>query len=597
LGREDLQKKLEVFKKGGKKWTPAPKTKDPGEKPVADPEKKAAEDAYALAQRRAEKKAFQPAETILETKVIPLFEKHKDDAGSMKAYLLMAKVKEGLGKTHEILDWLEKSQALAEKRGDEAFKKACEDYLKDLKTRKVNLARTPFSNPENLGPMETISLKPASGQTRASRPLPQAFDNPYFWRLVVLRRGKDAEGKRTDVVNLDFPDPTFLIWTPKEREVQIATDGDGKGGRPFTYGKNDPKTEKLLLHCFDHEKGKQLRKPYELLVVENSKVSIAGNIRRFDPKAHPDYLGLRLRANTYRLGRLGGKSLLIVDENTNARFNDRGTEETGKLKYDLKYSGCDSIVVGTGPSSATSLYGSLIAVREKFFFIEKDDPGGLSLRIRPYKGPMGNVVVKFKGPRNVVLLHAVIGTRTGQKSFGFINVGRKKGAVAVPTGSYFFKWGLLCDSRDPSKGNRVEIWKGKVPDFTVEEGKTAELLFGGPFNIEMPVAVTGHVAELKTYEMTFSGKAGEVYRRFWNKPFLAEFKVLDAAGVTVKTGSLQMFTEQDALTPSDRGVELLEFAKHVKFRIDHVGTKPPLKAEFFVKHHPLLGRIQTPGWK
>ncbi|MHC4597856.1 MAG: hypothetical protein ACYS47_02510, partial [Planctomycetota bacterium] len=309
---------------------------------------------------------------------------------------------------------------------------------------------------------------------------------------------------------------------------------------------------------------------------------------------NPNYLAVRLHSDTYRTGKIGGQRLLVCDDNTNAMFVDQGTSEKGDNVNDHFYQGCDTFVVGSGRSAATTLYGGIIPVKGKYFFLAEADKGGMYIKVREYKGPTGKVVLNFRGAPRVTPLHFVVGTPVGAKRLGFINLGNAKGPVDVPAGSYFLKWGLLCRGNDPNKGDRVEVWPGTFPKFKVEEGKTVTLEFGGPFDVQIPVKISGDVAELQTYELKVFGAKGEEYRRFWNKPFLADYKVKGKKGMTVKSGKLRAFTEQDELTPLGKGIGLLLFAKHVIFK-GKAGVTPPLKAEFYVKH-PLLGTFKTKGY-
>jgi hypothetical protein len=557
------------------------------------------EKSLALARKRLEAKQAGLAENILQDKVVPGFEKQGEKRGLMRACFLLGKVKESLGKPSEVLAWVERAKTIASSLRDESFAADCEAYLKSLKEKGVLLAKTPFTDPANLGAEKTVALAAANARGAGTRPLPQAFENPYFWRAVDLQRGVDEKGKKRDVAKLPFPGPSefYLIWTPKGRDVRLARDDGGAGGRPFRYGRNKPEAVRVDLFYRNKAKGRNEARRYEFLAVENLNISMAGSRRTLDPKNSPAFIGLRLRSVTCRKGRIDKKTLLVVDDNTNARFNDGGTREEGTEACDLKFDGCDSLVVGSGPSSYATLYGSLLRVGPTHYLLGEDDVGGGRLTVREYKGPTGKIAVSFRGARGAVPLHLVVGTPTGGKRYGFVNLGGAKGPVSVPVGSYFLKWGLLCAGEDPDQRvDRVEIWKGTYPDFEVKEGRTTEMVLGGPFEVRVPVSVTGEAAELETYKLRVRGAAGETYRRFWNRPFLADYKIVDAGGTTVKAGTLRKFTEQDELTPTALGLETLKFARHVVFKIRPGRVKPPLTAEFKTMH-PLLGVVQTKGWK
>jgi hypothetical protein len=585
FGKKDLLETYETFMKALESL----KDLTPQQREI----KMQADKGYKLAKHRYEGKEYNPAKSILETNVIPKYEKIGDLRGVMKAKYLLAEVYLELKQPWKIKELLDEIIKIAEKLGDEGFKAQCQEFLQKLKTEGVDLTKNPFTTAKNLGDEEKIKLKPAYGQVRESRPLPHSWENHYFWRPTDLQRGVNKDGKPNDVFKLPFPQPAqfFLIWTQKGRDVIIAKDEKGVGPTPFKYGIFSANKVKVTMLYFDYEKNKNVPMPYEMLAIENRKVTIAGNERTFDPANSPNYIGLRIHSNTYRQGKVGGQRLLILDDNTNAMFIDQGTLETGDANNDHKFYGCDSFVVGSGRSAYSTLYGGLIKVKDKYYFIKEADVGGMMMTVQEYKGPMGKLEVKGNWGRGVTPLHFVVGTSVGSKRLGFINLGGEKGPVAVPTGSYFFKWGVLCRGKDPNKDDRVEIWKGTTKRFKLEEGKTVAIEMGGPYKIEMPVVVSGNMGELQTYKLKVFGKGGEEYKRFWHKPFLPAYKVVDAGGASVKAGKLRAFTEQDELEPPGGGIDLLEFAKRVLFKIPG-GRKPPLKATFTDKH-PLLGNIQT----
>jgi len=588
IGKEDMYNSYEKFKEALEKW----KDLSPEQRDL----KKLGEAGYERAKHRYEDKEFSPAESILETNAIPKFKKLGDDRGVCKSLLLLAKVKVALKKAHEVEEILEKAYKLADEMGDEGFKKEIDEYRAELKSQNVDTTKNPFSEPDSLYDEVRIALKPKYGQARESRPLPQSFDNHHFWRPVDLETGLDKDNKPKNNKKLPFPQPLqyFLIWNQKD--VKIAKDESGTGGRIFKPGKFKATRERVTLQYWNPEKDKIVPMMYEFLAIENAKCSIAGSERTFP--SNPNYLGLRLHSNTYRIGKIGKHPLAVYDDNTNAIFYDQGTRETGNDVNDHKFFGCDTIVAGAGRSAVATLYGGIIQTPDgKYYYIKEADIGGTYLKVQEYKGPTGKVVLKFNGAPKVTPLHFIIGCPVGGERLGFINLGGSRGSVDVPAGSYFFKYAMLCKGSDPNRADRVEVYPGSYPKkIVVEEGKTRVIEFGGPYEVKMNVNVSGDKAELQTYTLEVFGAKGEEYRRFWAKPFCPDFKVKDANGVLVKKGRLRAFTEQDELEPVGKGIGLLETAKHVLFDVIPARHKSPLKAEFYTRH-PLLGNIETKGWR
>jgi hypothetical protein len=590
LGKDDLLQQYEKFKEALEKW----KDLTPEQREL----KKQAEAGYERAKQRYEDKELAPAESILETNAIPKFEKLGDDRGVCKCLLLMAKVKVALKKAHEVEALLERAEKLAKKNGDQGFIDEIIKYRSELKEQKVDTTKNPFTTKENLGDEVKVVLKPKYGQARESRPLPQSLDNHHFWRAVDLQTGLDKDNKPQNIYKMPFPQPSqfFLIWDQKD--VKIATDEKGAGSAPFKFGKFSPEKARVTLQYWNNDKNKNIPLMYEFLAIENAKCSIAGSERVFPP--NPNYLGLRIHSNTYRTGKLGKHPLAVYDDNTNAIFYDQGTREKGDLTNDHKFFGCDTIVAGAGRSAVATLYGGIIQTPDgKYHYIAEADIGGTYMNVHEYKGPTGKVQVKFNGAPRVLPFHFVIGCPVGGERLGFINLGGTKVPVDVPAGSYFFKYAMLVKGNDPNKGDRVEVFPGTYNEnnkILVEEGKTTEIEFGGPYKVSMNVNVDGVEGELQTYTLQVFGAKGEEYRRFWDKPFCPSYKVKDANGVVVDSGRLRAFTEQDELTPIGKGIGLLETAKHVFFKVTAARHKAPLKAEF-QDRHVLLGNIETEGWK
>jgi hypothetical protein len=331
---------------------------------------------------------------------------------------------------------------------------------------------------------------------------------------------------------------------------------------------------------------------HSLLAAEYATVRICGNERTFP--SNPQRLNLRLRANAHRKGKLGGKTVRLCDDNANGAFNDAGTAEKDGIANDLRFSGSDSIVVGTGAKAYSTLFGSLVRIGDTHYLLARTPKSGTAMAARPYTGPLGKIRVRYTGAP-LTPLHLVVGTDTGGGRLGFINLGGERGPVEVPPGAYFLKWGLLCLGPDPNRKARVEIWKGKYPSFVVEEGRTTDLKLGGPFHIHVSVPVSGDTAELRMHGLEIHGAGGEEYRRFWPEPFLASFRIKDTVGRKVHEGVLRKHDGQTVLPP-DVGVKALEFARSVSFDLPKKGAKGPLEAEFKGRN-PFLGSFETAGWR
>jgi len=192
FSREDMALKAKSFKEALEKFKSLP----PEQREV----KQEADEALQRARHKFEAKEFQPAKDVLDNKAIPLFEKLKDKRGLAQCYLLHAEIREGEKAYGEILDWLEKAKTFAAESADMALINEIAEYEKKLREREkageLELTKNPFVVEKNFGPEEVIKLSPQYGPVKDSRPLPQTFDNPYFWRPVDLEMNKmDEKGK------------------------------------------------------------------------------------------------------------------------------------------------------------------------------------------------------------------------------------------------------------------------------------------------------------------------------------------------------------------------------------------------------------------
>ncbi|MHC4600924.1 MAG: hypothetical protein ACYS47_18175 [Planctomycetota bacterium] len=586
FSREGLSEKLTRFRDGIRKT----ETLTPERRAV----KRDAEDSLVLAKTRVREKSYDLALSILTDKTIPLFEKIEDKRGLMRAYFLRVRAFDKLGRHASIRDELDRVLDLAAEVGDDGFAARCREYESDLTSRGITLARSPLLKPGNFGEVVTGKLQVRFGRVQETRPLPQAFHNIYFWPAFELAR---EPGEVKDVLKakrLPFPPPSvyFLVWRGKS--VKIANNATGKGGQRFRYGRTHPETNILTLSYWDEKAGRNAGIRYSLRAVEYASVRICGNTRDFP--VDPCRLNLRLRANSHRVGKLEGKIVVLCDDNANGAFNDPGTAERGDLPlaHDLRFSGCDTIVVGSKAAAYSTLMGSLVRLGNAHYLLTQVPKSGITLAARPYKGPLGKIRVRYVGA-GLTPLHLVVGTDTGGGKLGFINLGGERGPVDVPPGSYFLKWGLLCLGADPNRNARVEIWPGDRPDFVVEEGKTTELVLGGPFVFHTNVSVAGNTGELRTHALRIRGALGEEYRRFWPEPFLASFRIFDAGRRRIHQGKLRKHDDRSALPP-DVGVKALEFAQSVRFDLPKGGVTGDLHAEFKGKN-PFLGSFETRGWR
>ncbi|MHC4601347.1 MAG: hypothetical protein ACYS47_20315, partial [Planctomycetota bacterium] len=334
----------------------------------------------------------------------------------------------------------------------------------------VSGGRDPKTEETKFGAAETIHLTCQYGVVPEPRPLPEAFDSPYFWPRVDLDMGVSDEGKPLHYHRLAFPmvEPLYLVWDGAA--VKIAPQETDFGGQTLILDPTLRRPNRVLVSYAQRGSSRFREEPYEFFAQRLGRVEINGVVR--DMGREPFPLRLRLRSNTYRVGKFHGTRITVCDENVNGVFND-GWGGTGRRisrrRRGPERGGHDSIVVGSGRSARSTLFGRMLQVGERYFEITHADAAGTLLKVREYKGPMGTLLLNYNFAPAVRPLHLVMETDAFDSGTGFVNLGGRIGSVDVPVGSYAVKWGLLCYTGDPEKGPRVELLRGRHKRFDVEE--------------------------------------------------------------------------------------------------------------------------------
>jgi hypothetical protein len=454
-------------------------------------------------------------------------------------------------------------------------------------------AADPFDDPRMFGPELRVEFEVVHESIIDVFRGPAEDSEPWFWKSVRFQAGVDDEGGRRWFRRLPFagtPD-RYLSWI--HPGMTISTDVSGAHAEDFEIGMERPARHSISLACLDPERKK-------IRVVEHRFLTAALRGVRFwspEPGRPRDgrELDLRFHSTTVRLGKLPWGLLTIRDENANGAFNDEATLAEGGDPLDSAPGGSDSLEAE--PGIRVPLGSLFRGPKGVFYSLSRLDPGGTSAVVRAYRGPVGRVCVPWKPSWHAELRRLVIGVETGGGRAGFFDVASadsKDCPIEVPAGIYSLKWGQV--GWRSYEATRVEILKGRSRSIRVAPGRLTEIALGGPFEVRIPVSLSGVSGEVRTWEMQVSGRNGEEYRRFYGETVRGDFKVLDVRRRLLFEGSLAPLAPDEELPDTPAGIGILAYPKPVRFTSSVAAPDPPARVEA-KGALPLLGEFETEGWK
>ncbi len=587
FSRKDLAENVESFKKALQELKEL--------KPEDREKAKKGDDALKRAQHKYEGQEWVPARDVFKLAYDTFKELGLKRKLMIAAYWL-AVVHEKTKEFWEIKGYLEEALKLAEELGDAGKVKEMKEYQEALKLREkggeFTLVKSPLADPANFGKPEPVAKLTTRWGSPVPTPDPHRFDDIYFWKNLYLSDG-EYQGKPADKLKLPFPG--ILYWIKKGDQIIFATNDEGKGGKPVRLGL---KPAKQSVTCDYYHKGDSLKIRYDFEACFYRQVRVCERTIQY-PIDNINF-NVRIRSDTCRSCSFKGLDLVLSDDNSNGTFNDFGTEEnpSAEHKFDLKFEGSDGLFVGKGSSGYATMLGTLARFGNAYYDLEFNE-SATEVTFREYKGPMGKVVVDFKGNPRAVVKHFIVGQKVGETKIFFLNLGESKGPVDVPVGAYFFKYALISSTPDPEKGLRVEVHKGGFPGFQVDENKTVTLEFGAPFKFEYPLAFDANTGDgsIQTYNMTVTGSKGEIYKRHWPKVFAPDYMIKDSTGKLVLKGRMRCFEETDDLEPKTVGADILYMQPiPVKFKAKAGVHAPPFKV-LISENSPLFGALRDPDYK
>ncbi|MAE27791.1 MAG: hypothetical protein QF724_09615 [Planctomycetota bacterium] len=185
-------------------------------------------------------------------------------------------------------------------------------------------------------------------------------------------------------------------------------------------------------------------------------------------------------------GKLGGHTILIIDQNNNGLYNDYGQ---------------DAMIVGKG--EAASFLSRVINLKGELYDFEIS-PNGTQVTATPYEGETGMLNMTEEYTVNGNLVAAVV--RSGDYSF---NVADYREGLAVPAATYSLESGYATRG----KTETVRIRNGKMGPIEVKAGAEKSVGWGSPVRIEFDYEKDGEYVTVQP-DVVFYGAANEEYHTF-----------------------------------------------------------------------------------
>lgn len=217
---------------------------------------------------------------------------------------------------------------------------------------------------------------------------------------------------------------------------------------------------------------------------------------------------LYLIAGASMVGDLAGTEVRIIDEDLDGVFGGPHTSWANVgLSEGVYQPEFDSILIGR--SKRALPWSQYQEIDGQWYRLEVG-AGGKTLEATPVEVPTGTLQLSFDGPRP----HYLVVQGEGEFERTFFDLA--DGKVEVPVGRYGLYVGEI------RKGKKLQAMKTLVlpgpgtPRWTVEAGKTTEVVLGEPFGFDFDFTVSGGKLVVDGHSVVITGSQGERYERPWN---------------------------------------------------------------------------------
>jgi len=365
----------------------------------------------------------------------------------------------------------------ARKKREEEDRKKREEEAKRQQPEQPEPGKEPGKEPaagEEKGPWMEVKLKP-----NYLKDFPFNTPRPRFQSL--------GQGAVAGVLFVPYPHKGKLsgfVVKDLEKSIAVDTNADGKPDKHLP-----PDGGVVVL---------------KIAYMKDKDLPCAVEIRRNGGK-------LEYRRYGWVAGRFKDTNILVIDENSNTKYNEVGD---------------DAVVVGNAKGAV--VLGDLVDIKGELYEIKVEEDGSM-LRLKPAKLPTGMLfLTKGYSGRGKLHYAVILGAIGKDNSLVSYELSDQRKAVPVPAGEYFIFAGMVAT------GNRssVRIYGGsKTKNFKVETGKTAAPKWGAPGVIEFKYILNRDgTLEIHSTEFRLYGALGEQYLGWGPKEFLPRVQVRTEAG-------------------------------------------------------------------
>ncbi len=421
---------------------------------------------------------------------------------------------------------------------------------------------------------ELESVIPKKGISGVALPNFYPHDHDFLWPFTWI----DGEGP------VDF-DSHKGVFKPRAQQWRLSRDGssftidssgDGSRAVEFTPSSTPVRVDIPL----SDKKG-------DLLPLMLSVPSDRENVFGTDVNYSPQLASARMRYNIggYREGKVLGETWKVYDTNISGVYGDEWEyidDLITMLDDDVPTAFTEFDSVQIGKSKVAIPWSKVLPVGDKFYRANIDDDG---TKIDLQELDIATGAINFSIDTKIKPTHVVI-QEVGELRGAFFNVVTKRGPATVPVGTYKIAMGRLETGKKTSM-DQIRIYGGKSGEFTVKEGETLEMAFGGPFELTAEANQRGSELVVDGRSIRIFGQFGEEYACLFDEAMRPEVSIVDAKGKTLVKAEKMLQADISAWQNHDRGRDnVLYFPLDVAFDMPRDSS---YRIHLYQKSHRHLG--------
>jgi len=359
-------------------------------------------------------------------------------------------------------------------------------------------------------------------------------------RAKETPKAPQEEGEQWTVVEMkQFSQKEFPFITPFPTDSSLVTGPMAtttlkflplpNEGRKFGHGVEDRKNSIEVDADADgvfetHLPGQGGIVTVKVFYAEEGEAPYTVKIFREDSTIH-------FRRHCFAAGKFGNTKLFLIDEDSNGKFNDYGT---------------DALATGENPCACT--LANVMMIGGKLYEV-KASQSGKKLSLRPFATKTGklDLVSGFKSKGN--LLYAIVTGKVQDKkgnelTAAFNLAGQAKG-LEIPVGTYDFHAAAVGST---SKLTARITKSRECKQISVAESSSVKIDWGAPGRLDFSYNISSEgKLSISPNSIQIYGAYGEVYSNLSFDELVPNVQVKDENGTLIFSGSFEWNTQNDAL--------------------------------------------------